>query len=175
MGANDGASGVAVLLELANVLNEYPPKLGVDIVLFDGEDFGEEGDLSNYFLGSRYFAQNYFKPKPEWALIVDMVGDANLSIPMERYSYEANKDLVNRVWSAAERTGATQFKNELGSYIRDDHLMLQKYAGINAITIIDMDYVQGGMNIWHTSYDTPERCSPESLGAVGRTLIEMLY
>ena len=175
LGANDGASGVAVLLELANVLNEHPPKLGADIVLFDGEDFGEEGDLARYFLGSRYFAQNYFKPKPEWALIVDMVGDTNLEIPIERYSYEANKNLVNRVWSAAERVGAKQFKKELGSYIQDDHLMLQKFAGINAIIIIDMDYVQGGMNIWHTSHDTPERCSPESLGAVGRTLIEMIY
>ena len=175
LGANDGASGVAVLLELARIMQQNRPAVGVDIILFDGEDFGEEGDLDRYFLGSRYFAMNFKGSKPEWAVIVDMVGDANLELPIERYSYEQNRELVERVWSAAERAGASQFKRNLGSYVRDDHLMLYEHAGIPAIDIIDMDYVQGGVNLWHTSLDTPERCSPESLGAVGRTLIELIY
>ncbi|MCH8288660.1 MAG: M28 family peptidase [Candidatus Marinimicrobia bacterium] len=175
LGANDGASGVAVLLELARIMQQNRPAVGVDIILFDGEDFGEEGDLDRYFLGSRHFSKNFTGQKPEWAIIIDMVGDANLELPIERYSYEHNRELVERVWSAAERAGAHQFKRNLGSYVEDDHLMLFKHAGIPAINIIDMDYVQGGVNLWHTSLDTPERCSPESLGAVGRTLIELIY
>ena len=175
LGANDGASGVAVLLELARIMLQNRPAVGVDIILFDGEDFGEEGDLDRYFLGSRHFSKNFTGQKPEWAIIIDMVGDANLELPIERYSYEHNRELVERVWSAAERAGAHQFKRTLGSYVEDDHLMLFKHAGIPAINIIDMDYVQGGVNLWHTSLDTPERCSPESLGAVGRTLIELIY
>lgn len=175
LGANDGASGVAVLLELARIFNLEAPPIGVDIVLFDGEDFGEEGDLANYFLGSRYFSKNFDGQKPEWAINIDMVGDANLELPIERYSYERNKKLVNRVWGAAEFVGARQFKRRLGSYIDDDHTMLFEHAGIPAIDIIDFDYVQRGVNLWHTSLDTPDKCSPESLRAVGRTLIEMLY
>ncbi len=175
LGANDGASGVAVLLELAGILNLNTPAIGVDIVLFDGEDFGEKNDLERYFLGSRYFSQNFQGTKPEWAVIIDMVGDAKLELPIERYSYDRNKKLVDKVWSAAERAGAYQFKRRLGFYIEDDHTMLFKYAGISAIDIIDFDYVQGGVDLWHSSQDTPDKCSPESLGAVGRTLIEMIY
>jgi len=175
LGANDGASGVAVLLELAGILNLNTPAIGVDIVLFDGEDFGEQDDLARYFLGSRYFSQNFEGVKPKWAVIIDMVGDADLEIPIERYSYEQNKKLVNKVWNAAELAGAKQFKRRLGHYIEDDHTMLFKHAGIPAIDIIDFDYVQRGVNLWHTSHDTPDKCSPESLAAVGRTLIEMLY
>ena len=175
LGANDGASGVAVLLELARIMQQNRPVVGVDIILFDGEDFGEEGDLDRYFLGSRHFSKNFTGQKPEWAIIIDMVGDANLELPIERYSYEHNRELDERVWSAAERARAHQFKRNLGSYVEDDHLMLFKHAGIPAINIIDMDYVQGGVNLWHTSLDTPERCSAESLGAVGRTLIELIY
>lgn len=175
LGANDGASGVAVLLELANVFKKNPPPIGVDLVLFDGEDFGEEGDLDRYFLGSRHFAKNFTGQKPEWAIIIDMIGDANLEIPIERYSFEQNKNLVEMVWSAAERAGATQFKRKLGSYILDDHIMLYEHANIAAINIIDFDYSRGGVNLWHTSLDTPEMCSPASLTAVGVTLIELIY
>lgn len=175
LGANDGASGVAVLLEIAGILNLNKPSIGVDIVLFDGEDFGEQGDLAKYFLGSRYFSKNFKGVKPEWAVIIDMVGDASLELPIERYSYERNKKLVDEVWSAAERAGADQFKRRLGYYVEDDHTMLFKHAGIPAIDIIDFNYVQRGVNLWHTTLDTPDKCSPASLGAVGRTLIEMIY
>jgi len=175
LGANDGASGVAVLLEMAKIFSENPPPVGVDLVLFDGEDFGEEGDLDRYFLGSRHFAKNFVGEKPEWAIVIDMVGDADLELPMERYSYERNKKLVEKVWKAAEKVGATQFKRRLGHYVQDDHLMLYEHANIPAIDIIDFDYLHRGLNIWHTSLDTPEMCSPTSLSAVGRTLIELIY
>ncbi len=175
LGANDGASGVAVLLELAKVFSENPLPIGVDLVLFDGEDFGEEGDLERYFLGSRHFAKKFTGQKPEWAIIIDMVGDADLELPIERYSFERNKRLVEMVWDAADKAGATQFKRKLGSYVQDDHLMLYEHAGIEAIDIIDFDYTRGGVNLWHTSLDTPEMCSPASLSAVGRTLIELIY
>lgn len=175
LGANDGASGVAVLLELAKLLSENPPPVGVDLILFDGEDFGEEGDLDNYFLGSRHFAKNFTGQKPEWAIVIDMVGDADLEIPIERYSFGRNKRLVEKVWDAADKAGVTQFKRKLGSYVQDDHLMLYEHAGIPAINIIDFDYARGGVNLWHTSLDTPEMCSPASLAAVGKTLIELIY
>ena len=81
-GANDGASGVAVLLEIARQLKLRPPPVGVDIVLFDGEDFGREGDLDEYFQGSRYFTQNNASFFPKYAILLDMVGDAQLYLPV---------------------------------------------------------------------------------------------
>jgi len=86
LGANDGASGVAVLLEMARLLSVHNPPVGVDIVFFDGEDYGEEGNLDYYCLGSRYFVQNNNQFFPHFAILLDMVGDAQLQLPIEGYS-----------------------------------------------------------------------------------------
>lgn len=174
-GANDGASGVAVLLEIAHHLKSQPPSIGVDIVLFDGEDYGRASDLDNFLLGSKYFARR--RPSyinPEFGILLDMVGDAQLEIPKERNSVELAPDIVQLVWSIARDIGMTAFVNAVGDDVYDDHLPLNQ-AGIKTINIIDFAYPDGSHRYWHTLEDTPDKCSPESLEEVGSVLLHMLY
>jgi len=175
IGANDGASGVAVLLELAMLLQKTPPPTGVDLVLFDGEDYGLEGDHDSYLLGSRYFAKN--KPAaylPRFGILLDMVGDRFLEIPKEGYSVRYGPDIVNLVWNTAKELGISQFSDERGEEIIDDHLPLND-VGIVTIDIIDFDYPDPTHRFWHTHQDIPENCSAESLDAVGTVLTRLLY
>ena len=174
IGANDGASGVAVLLEIARNLSLSEPEIGVDLILFDGEDFGEEGNLDEYFLGSRVFAQNARNYKPRFGILIDMIGDAQLSIPIEGFSQEFLPHVVSKVWSTAESLGEFAFERRLGSYINDDHKMLIE-KGIPCIDIIDFAYPDETHRYWHTIEDTPDKCSPESLGSVGRVLLNVIY
>lgn len=169
IGANDGASGVAVLLELGRMLAERPPDVGVDIVLFDAEDGGDEGGLGGWCVGSSYFARNLGAYCPRYAIVVDMVGDCDLEIPMEPYSRSAAPELMRLVWDAADRVGADAFVERTGTAIYDDHVPLAQ-AGLQAIDLIDLDYPY-----WHTVEDTPDKCCPGSLGQVGRTVAEFLY
>ncbi|MEJ2635131.1 MAG: M28 family peptidase, partial [Calditrichia bacterium] len=169
LGANDGASGVAVLLEIARQIQAQSPSIGVDIVFFDGEDYGHEGHLENYFLGSRYFVQNNSRFFPQFAILVDMVGDKDLEIPIEGYSQQYAPDVVSRVWDTAGRLGINQFVNSVNGYISDDHVILDE-GGIPAIDIIDFTYPY-----WHTLQDTPDKCSPASLKAVGDVLLNVIY
>jgi hypothetical protein len=173
-GANDGASGVAILLEIARNLAANPPPIGIDIVLFDGEDYGREGYLEEYFLGSKHFVENNTTFFPSFCILLDLVGDANLQLPIEGYSYDYAPEVVQKVWETADILGYSQFQNSLGTYINDDHVILNQ-AGIPAIDIIDMDYTEGEENFWHTMKDTPDKCSPESLKAVGEVLLEIIY
>jgi len=173
-GANDGASGVAVLLEIARALNEREPPVGVDIILFDGEDYGREGHLDEYFLGSRYFAQNVQHYRPQYGILLDMVGDSNLSLPIEGYSQEYLPHIVNKVWTAAENLEIDAFKRITGQYINDDHLMLIE-SGIPCIDIIDFEYPDVSNRFWHTLQDTPDKCSPQSLESVGTVLLSVIY
>jgi hypothetical protein len=175
LGANDGASGVAVLLEIARNLNNEKPEVGVDIFLFDGEDYGLEGDLEEYFLGSKYFAANMLNTyKPVFGILVDMVGDAQLSLPVEYYSHKHAPQVVEKVWSAAEKLGYSQFERKSGPAVSDDHLPLIQ-AGIKCIDIIDFQYPDDTHKYWHTLQDTPDKCSPRSLKAVGQTLLQVIY
>jgi hypothetical protein len=175
IGANDGASGVAVLLELASLLRKTPPPMGIDIVLFDGEDYGTEGDHLNYLLGSRYFAKNN-PPSylPRFGILLDMVGDKNLELPKEGYSVRYAPGVVNLVWNTARDLGISQFIDEQGEEIIDDHLPLND-AGIATIDLIDFNYPDHTNRFWHTHQDLPENCSSESLGAVGTVLTHLLY
>jgi len=168
IGANDGASGVAVLLEVANVLAAHPPSVGVDIALFDGEDYGEEGDLDDYCLGSREYARGRWQAPPELGVLVDMVGDRDLHLPVEQNSREAAPQVVERVWSAAARLGEVAFDRRTGPRVYDDHLPLIE-AGWPVIDVIDFSYPY-----WHTQGDTPERCAPQSLAAVARVLVAVV-
>ncbi|MBI5473377.1 MAG: M28 family peptidase [Ignavibacteriae bacterium] len=175
LGANDGASGVAVLLEIASLLKQLSPQIGVDIVLFDGEDYGTEGDLSKYFLGAKFFAAN--KPpayNPRFGILLDMVGDKFLELPKERHSTAFAPDIVNLVWSKAKELGYSQFVDELGEEINDDHVPLSE-AGIKTIDIIDFNYPDPTHRFWHTHQDVPENCSAESLEAVGAVLTHIIY
>jgi glutaminyl-peptide cyclotransferase len=168
LGANDGASGVAILLEVARSLYQDPVDVGVDLVLFDGEDYGREGEIADYLIGSKYFAKNMPAPLPQFAVLLDMVGDRDLHFPIEDYSQRYAHNAVEKIWKAADRQKAAAFTRAAGSAIMDDHTSLIE-AGIPAVDIIDFDYPY-----WHTLGDVPERCSPQSLGQVGRTLLDML-
>jgi glutaminyl-peptide cyclotransferase len=175
LGANDGASGVAVLLHLADLMKAVPPPIGVDIVLFDGEDYGVEGDLSNYLLGSRFFVtQRAADYRPRFGILLDMVGDTHLEIPKEQNSLHFAPDIVDLVWSKAAELGITRFVSRVGDAIYDDHIPLNE-AGIKTINIIDFNYPDQTHRFWHTHQDTPDKCSPESLEAVGTVVTHVVY
>ncbi|BAJ63719.1 M28 family peptidase [Anaerolinea thermophila] len=162
-GANDGASGVAVLLELARVI---PSDLPVEVVLvfFDAEDQGQIKQ-QNWIQGSTVFADSLID-MPQAVVIVDMVGDSTLRLPLERNS---SPKLQQTLWKIAQELGyETIFVNEPGPSILDDHIpFIQR--GIPAVDIIDFGYA-----FWHTTQDTPDKVSPQSLKAVGDTLLEWL-
>lgn len=175
LGANDGASGVAVLLEIASLLKKSPPPVGIDLVLFDGEDYGKEGDVERYLLGSRYYASNRDRATtPRFGILLDMVGDAFLEIPREQNSMRFAPDVMNLVWSKAQELGVTQFVDAPGEEIMDDHLPLNQ-AGIKTIDLIDFDYPDQTNRYWHTHQDTPDHCSGESLEAVGSVITGVIF
>jgi Zn-dependent M28 family amino/carboxypeptidase len=165
-GANDGASGVAVLLEIARALKAHPPRQRVTMVLFDGEDYGPGAEAM--FLGSRFFAKEYRGPAVSWAVLLDMVGDRDLRLPPEALSLEQAPRVVGRLWGAAQREGCSAFVRGRGPAVMDDHVFLLR-AGIPCIDVIDFDYPY-----WHTLADTPDKCSPASLEQVGRALLRAL-
>jgi glutaminyl-peptide cyclotransferase len=170
LGANDGASGVAVLLEIARLIKQKPPRCGVDIVLFDAEDQGMEGDERGYAKGSQHFARNVVSTfRPRFGILLDLIGDKDLNIYQEQYSLKYARPVVEKVWAAAASAGVNEFMPQPGYAIFDDHLPLLE-RGIPCIDIIDFDYPH-----WHTLGDTPDKCSPVSLEKVGRVLLQVLY
>ena len=175
IGANDGASGVAVILELARILNASPPPIGITLVLFDGEDMGRSGTPKSYAQGSLAFAKDLPIEKPDEAIILDMIGDAELHIPIERYSYQQNRQLVKKLWILAKGLSLDAFESRIEYSIYDDHVPLWTEAKIPAVDIIDFNYPNSYVNYWHTTQDLPEHCSAESLGQVGTLLVHYIY
>ncbi len=175
IGANDGASGVAVLMELAKMFDNHPPPVNITLVLFDGEDMGVEGVNNSWAKGSQYFAKNLPIQKPDFGIIVDMIGDRNLEIPIERNSYRVAPNLVNELWDLAEKLKLPAFQNRLGYDIYDDHIPLWESANIPTIDLIDFNYPNQRINHWHTLNDVPQNCSSESLEQVGQLLSTYIY
>lgn len=169
LGANDGASGVAILLEIARLVGQTPPPRPVLIVLFDGEDMGREGHPEEYATGARYWATHQQPEPPAEAILLDMVGDRDLEIPIEPFSEVGAPQLRRGLYEIARRIGVDAFVEQLGPAVEDDHVPLLR-AGIPAVDLIDFDYPY-----WHTLGDTPDKCSAESLMQVGRVLAEYLY
>ena len=168
-GANDGASGVAVLMELALLLAQQPPPCHVDLVLVDGEDWGKPSDLDFYLLGSREFARRGIRDTYRFGIVIDMIGDKDQQIYREGYSERYHQELNDMIWSTAARLGITTFRDSVKHLIHDDHLSLCS-GGVPTVDIIDFDYPY-----WHTEFDSPDKCSAESLANVGRVLIEIVY
>ncbi len=175
IGANDGASGVAVLLELANVLHKNPPPIGINIVLFDAEDYGVPGDNWTYCIGSQYFARNLPIPYPESAINIDMIADRQPEFFIERISYQQNAALVLELWELSENLGLKAFKKQAKHAVFDDHVPLYEIAGIPAVNIIDFDFPNDKVNYHHTHYDIVQNCSPEGMGQVGTLLVNYIY
>ena len=176
LGANDGASGVAVLLTLAEILHTLPPlNIGVDLLFVDGEDMGKSGDPDKFGLGTQAFAKHVLEPRPQFAICIDMVADQEQHFPIERFSLQQAPDIVQSIWTLANDLGYPQFENRIGPAVMDDHYYLYKYAKIPAIDIIDFEYPNKDVNYWHTLQDIPENCSTESLEAVGTVMTHFIY
>jgi glutaminyl-peptide cyclotransferase len=171
VGANDGGSGTAVLLALAQYLHTHKPERPVRLVFFDGEDYGAQGS-SDYFLGSKHYAaQLKNKGRREWpycVLIIDMVGDKQLQIIRETYSAENASWLLKMIDASAQKLKVPQFLNQPKLTVRDDHLPFIK-VGIPAAVLMDFDYPY-----WHTLQDTLDKCSPESLFAVFSVVVDAM-
>jgi hypothetical protein len=166
--ANDGGSGVAFLMELAHHMKDLKPELGVDFVIFDGEEYIFDPERDVYFFGSEHFANDYEKNRPKHryaaAILLDMIAGKNARFPIEGHSWFQANALAQQVWDIAEEQKCTAFEKRLGQEVRDDHLALNK-ARIPAINIIDFSYPH-----WHRLTDTAENCSGESLSQVARVV-----
>ncbi len=178
VGANDGASGVALFMEMGHLMQQISPSYGVDFVFFDGEeliyhDRRTNGEKGKYFLGSEHFAKEYLKQKNKhqylYGVVVDMVADRKLKIYKEKNSVKYADKLVDSIWATAKELKIKEFVSKEKYEINDDHLPLNKIAHIPTIDIIDFDY-----RYWHTTRDTPAQCSGKSLVTVGRVLIAWL-
>lgn len=170
IGANDGASGVAVLLEMARLFNIKEPQLAVTIVLFDLEDSGISGNESTWCLGSAHYGKHYAGKAPSLgAVLLDMVGEDDIIIPMEYFSFARAQFWTETIFNLAEEVNSFAFEKRVGNVVYDDHVNLLR-AGIPTVNLIDFDYPY-----WHTVEDTPDKCSPDSLEQVGRVLVKLIY
>jgi len=185
-GANDGASGVGVLIEIARLLSKNKAKIGVDLILLDAEDYGQpqNSDMpqkpDTWALGSQYWSKNPHKPNynAKYGILLDMVGAKNATFLKEGYSMEYASDIVNKVWNVAEKLGYNaHFINKETNSITDDHYYVNTILDIPTIDIIHYDNTtsSGFPAHWHTHNDTMENISKETLKAVGQTLMTVIF
>jgi Zn-dependent M28 family amino/carboxypeptidase len=183
MGANDGASGVGILLEVARCLSLRKPAVGVDILLLDLEDFGEHANWrgsseDSWGLGAQYWAKNPHKAgyRARFGILLDMVGDAGATFPREGTSVYYAPAVVRIVWDAARGLALGRYFIERESDpLIDDHLYINRYAGIPTVDIIDYDAGRGGFpSSWHTAGDTLDKIDKNTLAAVGRTVLAVV-
>ncbi len=184
LGANDGASGVGVLLEVARQLQAQPTDIGVDIIFFDAEDYGTHADEEEstegitWCLGSQYWARvphtaNYMA---RFGILLDMVGGKEARFHREGYSDYFAKHIVDKVWAAAQASGNSQwFPYADGGVITDDHLPINQIARIPCIDIIGHYPETGFAPTWHTMDDTMDNIDPAVLRAVGQTVLQVIY
>lgn len=184
LGANDGASGVGALLEIARLINKQQPEMGVDIIFFDAEDYGTHQSYEGkhkeeaWCLGAQYWGrtphvQGY---NARFGILLDMVGGENSTFLKEGYSEEFAPDINKKVWKAARKLdyGKT-FVDEKGGSVTDDHLFVNRLARIKTIDIIPSDPEGGFTPTWHTINDTMDHIDKNTLKAVGQTVLEVIY
>jgi hypothetical protein len=170
-GANDGASGVALLLALADALRAVPPTVGVDLLLVDGEDYGDFTRDEDVFIGSRWFAEHLPTPgyQPLFGVVWDMIGDRDLQIFEERLSVSAAPEVVARVWGVAGALGySSVFVPQMKYAITDDHVPLLA-KGLRVIDVIDFDFPAH-----HRLDDDLSAVSVESLQRVGDVALRLV-
>lgn len=186
LGANDGASGVGVLLEIARVLNQKAPNLGVDIIFFDAEDNGAPESATDvppgdwWCLGSQYWAKNPHIPdySARFGVLLDMVGAPDATFFKEYYSRQNAGGIVEKVWNTARDLGyGRYFPDRNGGGVYDDHVPVNEYRKIPSIDIIhnDPNTLSNFGWYWHTSQDDMNNINKETLKAVGQTVLEVVY
>lgn len=176
LGANDGASGTAILLHLMEMLAASPPERGVDLLFFDAEDSGHGGDVTGFCLGSRRLAatwNDFPSPlaggEPQALIVLDMVGRRGLQVGMEAYSLREAPDLTRGVFERARELELQCFAAIPATAVYDDHVPFL-LAGIPAVDLIDFGFPQ-----WHTTGDVPAVCDPAALGEVGRLVSSLIW
>lgn len=186
LGANDGASGVGILLEIARLMQQQAPAIGVDIVFFDAEDYGIPSfyrgnyKADTWCLGSQYWArvphvQGY---NARFGILLDMVGGRGATFFRERFSQRTASEQVKKIWDTAHRLGfGAFFPREDGTEVTDDHVYVYNLARIPCVDIINYDPKAdtGFGDFWHTHHDNMDIIDPATLNAVGRTVMEVIY
>ena len=186
MGANDGASGVGILLELARLCNEKLPQVGIDIFLTDAEDYGAPDDWKGthdekwWALGTQMWCKQAAKEgyRAQYGILLDMVGSADATFYREYYSERYASSFVNEIWQNAARLGyGDLFINQGGGGVTDDHVFVNRMLQIPCVDIIDTRTDTDGTFCpeWHTTHDTIDNISRETLGKVGRVLVSLLW
>jgi len=185
-GANDGASGVGVLMEVGRQLSLQNPNIGVDIIFFDGEDYGEPQSMQSnkqdtWGLGAQYWAKNphEYGYTAKYGVLLDMVGAKNIVFPRESFSDYYASNIVDKVWGIAESLNYDNyFVNKKGSYIDDDHYYINKLIGIPMIDVIHLDPNSTNgtfFDHWHTLKDNIDIIEPQSLKIVGDVMLNVIY
>jgi len=184
LGANDGASGVGVLLEIARLLQQQPTEVGIDIIFFDAEDHGTHRDYrgqhldEHWCLGSQYWARNPHIQgyNARYGILLDMVGGKDATFRYEYYSEMYAKDVDRKVWKAADKLGFGKFfRKQDGGGATDDHLFINKIARIPTIDIVASSDKYSFFEHWHTVKDDMNAIDKQTLLAVGQTLLQVIY
>jgi glutaminyl-peptide cyclotransferase len=181
VGANDGASSTAGLMELGHAMKDKSITIGVDFVLFDAEELVYGDQNGEYFVGSTYFAQQYAAEPPPYryraGILLDMIGDKNLQIYYDEVGFRYAPQIAREVWEIAKGLGIKEFTPRVVHAVRDDHLPMNEIAKIPTIDIIDFDYPTSSTRVrgyWHTMADTPDKCSGDSITKVLAAVLEWL-
>lgn len=178
-GVNDGASGVGVLMEMARLIKEKQPTIGIDIILFDLEDYGDNGDQYSWCLGSVYWANNKHKSayKPKYAVLLDMVGAKDAIFPKEGLSRINAGDVVNTIWRTADHLGySNYFVDSNAEQMTDDHWPINEIAKIPCVDILHYNFATNQFfEHHHRTTDDINTIDKKTLKAVGQTLLEVIY